>query len=214
MFADVTLRAPQVADAMAEMAGQPSETPAQRAKRLAVADAARVSDARQAAADEYYSQYTFQPAINARSRRLAKVRCRLMHMHSLHAPQLCTYDHLQAHTPLGSRLQAANVDELHANEKAVAARELARRAAEAELRASCTFRPSLAKVSLLEAATRSRLTSACRPQDERAVAVSACCANLTRHTSILSAALVCRRKCQGWARLQTLRRGCCGQTAL
>ena len=62
---------------MAEMAGRPSETPAQRAERLAVADAARVAAARQAVGDEYYSQYTFQPAINARSRRLAKARCRI-----------------------------------------------------------------------------------------------------------------------------------------
>ena len=38
------------------------------------------------------------------------------------------------------------MDELHANEKAMAAREEARRAADAELRAECTFRPSLAKV--------------------------------------------------------------------
>ena len=55
------------------MAGQQGETPAQRAERLAVYDAARVAAARQAAKDEYYAQYTFQPAINERSRRLAKV---------------------------------------------------------------------------------------------------------------------------------------------
>ena len=42
--------------------------------------------------------------------------------------------------------QATNVDDLHANGKAAAAREAAQRAAEAELRAACTFRPSLAKV--------------------------------------------------------------------
>ena len=58
---------------MAEMAGQPGETPVQRAERLAVYDAARVAAARQAAKDEYYSQYTYQPAINERSRRLGKV---------------------------------------------------------------------------------------------------------------------------------------------
>ena len=58
---------------MAEMAGQPGETPVQRAERLAVYDAARVAAARQAARDEYYSQYTYQPAINERSRRLGKV---------------------------------------------------------------------------------------------------------------------------------------------
>ena len=39
------------------------------------------------------------------------------------------------------------MDELHANGKAAAAREAAQRAAEAELRAACTFRPSLSKVS-------------------------------------------------------------------
>ena len=38
------------------------------------------------------------------------------------------------------------MDELHANGKAAAAREAAQHAAEAELRASCTFRPSLSKV--------------------------------------------------------------------
>ena len=59
---------------MAEMAGVPVETPAQRAERLAVQDAARVAAARQAIGEEYYSQFTFRPAINARSRRLAKAR--------------------------------------------------------------------------------------------------------------------------------------------
>ena len=63
----------QVADAMAEMAGHQGETSAQRAERLAVYDAARVAAARQAANEEYYAQYTFRPAINERSRRLAKV---------------------------------------------------------------------------------------------------------------------------------------------
>jgi hypothetical protein len=58
---------------MAEMAGVPGETPAQRAVRLAVQGAARVAAARQAIGEEYYSQFTFRPAINARSRRLAKV---------------------------------------------------------------------------------------------------------------------------------------------
>ena len=38
------------------------------------------------------------------------------------------------------------MDELHANGKAAAAREAAQRVAEADLRAACTFRPSLSKV--------------------------------------------------------------------
>ena len=66
----------QVADAMAEMAGVRGETPAQRAERLAVLDAARVAAARRAIGEEYYSQFTFRPAINERSRRLARVWCR------------------------------------------------------------------------------------------------------------------------------------------
>ena len=63
-------------------------------------------------------------------------------------------------------LQAANVDELHANGKAVAAREAARRAAEAELRASCTFRPCLAKVHAARG-HETRANAACQQWAQR-----------------------------------------------
>ena len=41
--------------------------------RLAVADKERVEGARAAAAHAYYSQFTFQPAINSRSKQLKRV---------------------------------------------------------------------------------------------------------------------------------------------
>ena len=41
--------------------------------RLAVADKERVEGARAAAAHAYYSQFTFQPAINPKSKELIRV---------------------------------------------------------------------------------------------------------------------------------------------
>ena len=41
--------------------------------RLAVADKERVEGVRAAAAHAYYSQFTFQPAINSRSKQLIRV---------------------------------------------------------------------------------------------------------------------------------------------
>lgn len=41
--------------------------------RLAVADKERVESARAAAAHQYYSQFTFQPAINSKSKHLMRV---------------------------------------------------------------------------------------------------------------------------------------------
>ena len=43
--------------------------------RLAVADKERVEGARAAAAHAYYSQFTFQPAINPKSKQLVRVSC-------------------------------------------------------------------------------------------------------------------------------------------
>ena len=60
--------------ASAATAGLLAETIVERAHRLAVADAHRVAAARAAAGEEYYSQFTFQPEINSRSKRLYRVR--------------------------------------------------------------------------------------------------------------------------------------------
>ncbi len=50
---------------------------ASQAERLAVTDKRRVEGARAGVAHDYYSQFSFKPAINERSRRLAKVRTSL-----------------------------------------------------------------------------------------------------------------------------------------
>ena len=53
------------------------ETSKERAQRLAVEDAARVTAARVAVGNEYYGQFTYQPDINERSRWLSKVQISL-----------------------------------------------------------------------------------------------------------------------------------------
>lgn len=60
--------------ASAATAGLLAETIDERAQRLAVEDARRVAASRAAAGDEYYSQFTYQPQINPRSKKLSKVR--------------------------------------------------------------------------------------------------------------------------------------------
>jgi hypothetical protein len=80
-FYPVTVRA-ELSAAGATCAGHmgargaaPAETYLERVERLACQDAQRVEAARAAQSHLYYSQFTFQPEINPRSRRIGRVRC-------------------------------------------------------------------------------------------------------------------------------------------
>ncbi len=58
-----------------------------KVERLATLDKQKQAACREATAEHYYAQFSFQPKINARSKRIANVSCR--NARRLHLPKCC-----------------------------------------------------------------------------------------------------------------------------